>query len=113
MSTNQITANGDWTSQMLLNGTQEQIIADITTKLQEYKFDCFFDIEAGINWDYFLSNKLQKQDFEVLKSQILEVCYQVVNVNVVEVVNFDYNQQNRVCTIQLKVNNTILLNVGL
>lgn len=113
MSTNKITNNGDWTLQMVANGTPEQITADIKTKLQEYKFDCFFNIQAGINYDYFLSNKLQAKDFDILKAQILEVCYQVANVNVVEITNFDFNQQKRTCNIQITVNNNTTLNINL
>ena len=30
---------------------------NILTRLQEYKKDCFFDIDAGINYDYYLSSK--------------------------------------------------------
>ncbi len=113
MSTNTITQDGDWTSMMVLSGTQEQIAIDVKTKLQEQKNDCFFNAEAGIDWDFYLSNKLQTADFEKLKAQILEVCYQVANVLTAEITNFNYNQAQRELQIAITINQNILVSVNL
>lgn len=37
---------------------------NIQTRLLEWKNDCFFDKDAGIDYDYFLTSKQTKTEFE-------------------------------------------------
>jgi hypothetical protein len=107
MSTNIITIDGDWTAQYAESDTYEQIRSDVITKLKEIKGDCFFNIEVGIDWDYFASAKLQPSDFDVLQSQILQICYEVDNVYDVVLQAFLYNQDKRSLDIKILINNSI------
>ena len=49
---------------------QDQIAQDIYTALMEWKYDCFFALENGIDWYTRLGSKNQKQllDNDVIKT---------------------------------------------
>lgn len=49
---------------------QSQIMQDIYTALYEWKYDCFFALENGIDWHTRLGKKGQK---EFLDNDIIEV----------------------------------------
>jgi hypothetical protein len=112
MSTNVVDSNGDWTMQIANNNTQEQIKNDVITKLKEYRGDCFWSYESGIDWNYFLGTKYTPGDFEALKTQILQVCYTIANVQNVVIQDFQYNQAIRSAFIVLYINNAISITIN-
>jgi hypothetical protein len=114
MSTTSITTDGDWFIPIILvDGSNEQIQTDVKTKLLEHKGNCFFDLNSGLNWDFYLSNKLNENDFDNLKAEILDVCYQVPNVSNVEITNAKYNRLGRSVIIQILINKDIVIDFTL
>jgi len=111
MSTNVVTSQNDWTFVVVPNGTAEQIRNDAITKLQETKGDCFFNADAGINWNYYLSEKLTESDIIKLKSEIIEICYQINNVFDVTLEDFKINTATRTGYMVIKINENIVINV--
>lgn len=63
---------------------QNQIVQDIYTALNEWKYDCFFALENGIDWHTRLGNKNQK---ELLDNDIINVIQN--RIGVLSVFNFD------------------------
>ena len=46
---------------------------NIVTRLREYKNDCFFDLNSGIDYDFFLTTKQKQSELEAnIKSRILQ-----------------------------------------
>lgn len=71
---------------------------DVETALYEWKNDCFFDIEAGIDWKVRLGYHNQK---DLLDEDIKELV--VSRTGVLRIVNFESNVIDRlyVCTIEI------------
>ena len=71
---------------------------DILTALQEFKNDCFFNLEAGIDWKARLGYYGQK---EYLDEEIQQIISN--RIGVINLVNFDSNIIDRVyiCTIEV------------
>jgi hypothetical protein len=71
---------------------------DIETALYEFKNDCFFDLEAGIDWKARLGYYGQK---EYLDEEIQQIVSN--RIGVISIVNFDSNIIDRVyiCTIEV------------
>ena len=114
MSTTSITTDGDWFIPIILvDGSNEQIQTDVKTKLLEHKGNCFFDLNSGLNWDFYLSSKLNEVDFNTLKAEMLDICYQVPNVSNVEITNTTYNQLLRSMEIQILINKDIIVDFTL
>ena len=77
---------------------QDQIMQDIYTALYEWKYDCFFALDNGIDWYTRLGNKGQK---ELLDQDILDV---IQNRNgVLSVLDFNSNIEGRHYTCQCTV----------
>ncbi len=58
---------------------------NIITRLQEYKRDCFFDKNAGLDYDYYLSNKNTKDS---LLKEVRYVILQTDDVMKINSINF-------------------------
>lgn len=78
-----IDSNSDWQFGQGINSyriTQDAIMQNIRTKILEWKGDCFFNMNAGIDW----INRLDKRQEDILnqelKSLILK-CFGVVELN--------------------------------
>jgi hypothetical protein len=71
---------------------------DIETALYEFKNDCFFDLEAGIDWKARLGYYGQK---EYLDEEIQQIVSN--RIGVISIINFDSNIIDRVyiCTIEV------------
>lgn len=74
------------------------ICQDIETALYEFKNDCFFNLEAGIDWKTRLGYYGQK---EYLDEEIQQIISN--RIGVINLVNFDSNIIDRVyiCTIEV------------
>ena len=74
------------------------VCQDIETALYEFKNDCFFDLEAGIDWKARLGYYGQK---EYLDEEIQQIVSN--RIGVINIVNFDSNIIDRVyiCTIEV------------
>lgn len=74
------------------------VCQDIETALYEFKNDCFFDLEAGIDWKARLGYNRQK---EYLDEEIQQIVSN--RIGVINIVNFDSNIIDRVyiCTIEV------------
>lgn len=83
-----ITSLGDWTfgrgqNNYFLN--ENAISANIKTRLQAWTQDCFFDLQAGIDWSSRLDVGQQSALVEEIKSNILKA-FGVVGINSVAAV---------------------------
>ena len=74
------------------------VCQDIETALYEFKNDCFFDLEAGIDWKARLGYYGQK---EYLDEEIQQIVSD--RIGVINIVGFDSNIIDRVyiCTIEV------------
>lgn len=74
------------------------ICQDIETALYEFKNDCFFNLEAGIDWKARLGYYGQK---EYLDEEIQQIISN--RIGVINLINFDSNIIDRVyiCTIEV------------
>lgn len=77
---------------------QNQIMQDIYTALYEWKYDCFFALDNGIDWYTRLGSKNQK---ELLDQDVLD-CIQG-RIGVLSVYDFDSSVSGRHYTCQCKV----------
>jgi hypothetical protein len=85
-------SNNDWIYGLGVNAYKketEEIKQDIKTKLLEWKGDCFFNNEAGIDW----LSRFSDSDIERLEQEITSLILKVNNV--VNVVNIDFSLENR------------------
>ena len=84
-----IDKNDDWTfgkGKSSYKTKQLALNQDLRTKLLEWKGDCFFDIEAGVDW----KNRLDKRSQTIpLQNEIRTVILKTSGVT--EVVNLDLN----------------------
>lgn len=77
---------------------QNQIAQDIYTALYEWKYDCFFALENGIDWYTRLGNKNQK---ELLDLDIIQTIKS--RPGVLDVFEFESNVSERHYTCSCKV----------
>lgn len=81
--------DGDWlfgSGKSSYKSSQLALNQNISTKLQEWKGDCFFDNDAGVDW----KNRLDKRSqIPFLQDEIRTVILKVDGV--VEVINLDLN----------------------
>ena len=90
--------NGDWT--MDFQKDNNSVIAqNITTRLKEWKNDCFFNNDAGIDW----LNRLDKNQQDGLIADIRIVIQQTDGVSQLLELNNDLNTETRKITISGKV----------
>ena len=84
-----IDTNNDWTfgkGKSSYKTNELAVNQNLKTKLQEWKGDCFFDIEAGVDWKNRLAKRSQVAP---LQAEIRVVMLKVAGVT--EVVNLDLN----------------------
>lgn len=92
--------NGDWEFGKGKNSykiQQNAIEQDIQTKIYEWKGDCFFDQNSGIDWINKLDKYQESNLVEEIKTLIVK-CFGVVALN-----DFSYTLQDR----QIKMNYNI------
>ena len=72
----------------------------IETRLLEWKGDCFFDIEAGVDW----KNRLDKrQQLEALIDEVRTVILKTDGITEVIDVRFDFNSTSRKATLNYSI----------
>lgn len=104
MTTRAIDNNGDW---VFGNGILdyvsdlEEIKQNIITTLRSWKGDCFFDIDAGVDWYNYIGSFGRDND---LKKDIIKNICSVDGVINVEKYDAYLNSENRKITIQVMVN---------
>jgi hypothetical protein len=84
-----VDSNNDWTfgkGKASYKTAQLALNQNLKTKLQEWKGDCFFDINAGVDWKNRLAKRSQVTP---LQTEIRTVILKVDGVT--EVVNLDLN----------------------
>jgi hypothetical protein len=90
-----IDADGDWTFGKGISSYRRNLLAlsqHIQTRLLEWKGDCFFDNEAGVDWN----NRLEKrQQLEPLRDEVRTVILKTDGVTEVINVSFNFNSINR------------------
>jgi len=102
MSFRNLDNNGDWT---FGSGKQnyvkdnEEIRLDIKTRLNSWVNDCFFDLEAGIDWVNRLGSTNQKQ---LLEDDIKRIIAQTDGVS--EILDFEVTLINRTFTANYNIN---------
>lgn len=87
MATRSVDINNDWVfGNSLLNYKIEldEVKQNIITSLKSWVGDCFFDLEAGVDWYNYLGSYGQEEN---LKNNIIEVVNNVEGVITVE--NYD------------------------
>jgi hypothetical protein len=85
MTTRAIDNNNDWCyghNNADLKKENKELIQCIKTRLQFWKYDCFFDYESGIDWNNIFGNFNLNNDF--VKSQVYNC---LINTNGVKDVN--------------------------
>lgn len=92
--------NGDWTfgqgKQNYLAG-QQAVAQNVSTRLKSFKNNCFFDMNAGIDWMTYLGFLGQEQAIVLNVRAIILQSFGIVSVNSV-VNNFNRNSRNLVLT---------------
>lgn len=73
------------------------IMNNIKTRLLSFKYDCFFDVDFGVDWWNLLGGK----DLNSLLYQIRSMI--ATSYGVAEIVNMEYNLKNRVFSITFSV----------
>jgi hypothetical protein len=95
--------NQDWIFGSGKSSYRRDLLAlsqNVKTRLLEWKGDCFFDNEAGVDW----KNRLDKrQQLGPLRDEIRTVILKTENVTEVVNLDFDFNSSNR----NLKLNYSI------
>jgi hypothetical protein len=96
--------NGDWTyGNSFFKRKDDAVMQSIKTKLQSWKGDCFFDLQAGVDWTNIIGSKSANNkalaiadikrviaqidaiitidlDFDILKDRSLTVSYTVTTI---------------------------------
>ncbi len=88
-----IDENGDWEFGKGKNSykiQQDAIMQDIKTKILEWKNDCFFEQNAGIDWINRLDKYQESNLAEEIRTLIVK-CYGVVSLE-----NFAYSLKDRI-----------------
>lgn len=78
-----ITATGDWTFGAGKNNyaTQDKAIGlNIKTRLQSWVGDCFFDINAGVDWANLLGSKDKRDILEAGIKKVILQSYGVTSI---------------------------------
>lgn len=102
MATRAITDSGDWVfGNSLLNYKIEldEVKQNIITSLKSWVGDCFFDLDAGVDWKNYLGSYGQEEN---LKNNIIEVINNVDGVITIENYNA-YLTEERKLVINLDI----------
>lgn len=101
--TRAIDSNGDWTfghSMLNYKTDLEALKQNILTSLRSWKGDCFFDLQAGVDWINYLGSYGRDEE---LKTNIIKVVSEVEGV--INVENYQaYLDENRKIKITFNVN---------
>lgn len=84
MSIRALDTNGDWTfGNGLLDYKvqQKEIEQDLTTKILSWKNDCFFDLDAGVDWTNYLGNYQTENEIKKSIVNIVNKTTGVVSLN--------------------------------
>ena len=90
-----IDTNGDWTfgkGKSSYKSSQLALNQNIATRLQEWKGDCFFDNDAGIDWKNRLAKRSQVAP---LQDEIRTVLLKTDGVTSVANIDLNFNSINR------------------
>lgn len=88
-----IDENNDWTFGKGLNcykSGNDAIAQNIKTRLQEWKGNCFFNNNAGIDW----LNRLEKNQVEFLKQDTKNIILQTDGVVALNQISFSFVNRN-------------------
>lgn len=95
--------NGDWLFGAGKSSYKKDLLAlsqHIRTRLYEWKGDCFFDLDAGVDW----YNRLNKrQEAEALRSEVRTVILKTDGVLEVNDLDFDFNSLSRKFTVRYAI----------
>ena len=97
-----LTGDGDWTFGHGLSDIAidlDAIALNITAKLREWKGNCFFNLDAGIDWRL----RLDKNQQDSLISDMSLLLSQTYGVTKVNSVSFSYGPAIRDITIQYNI----------
>ena len=103
MSVRAIDKSGDWTfgnSYLNYKTGQDEIVQNLKTRLLSWKTDCFFDMEAGVDWVNIIGSF---NTLDYAKEQINQIILQtdgVVQINKLDV----FLDSNRQLTIEADIN---------
>lgn len=90
MTTRSIDSNGDW---QFGNGKQDykteekELLQNIITSLRSWKNNCFFDLEAGVDWQNIIGS-FNKNNY--LISQVSSVILSINNVIKINNININH-----------------------
>lgn len=88
-----IDSDNDWTFGKGLNNyksANDAIAQNIKTRLQEWKGNCFFSDNAGIDW----SNRLEKNQVELLKQDTKNIILQTDGVVALTQISFSFENRS-------------------
>lgn len=94
--------NNDWTfgrGFQDYKSSDRAIAQNVKTRVQSFYRDCFFDMEAGIDWFNLLGYGTQ----EFLYMSIQETVINTEGVTGINSVNIDYDRENRTFTIKYDI----------
>ena len=103
MSVRAIDNNNDWLfgkGKQNYKTEQQEIIQNIKTSLQSWKNNCFFDLEAGVDW-YNIIGSRNKNNYA--NSQILGVVMNVKGVIKINSINIINNTNSRSFSIEINI----------
>lgn len=84
---------------------QKAVEENIQTRLQSFLRDCFFDLQAGIDWLRFMSVPTQPQEIQLSVRAIVLQSFGVVKINALEVLVI-----NRRIAISMNINTIFTTN---
>lgn len=101
MSVRAIDKNNDW----LLNGKQAynnddlEVLQNVKTRLQQWKYNCYFALEEGVDYNNYLSDKSLLND---LKNNIIYVLINTFGVSKIN--DLTFNLINRKLQVNININ---------
>lgn len=114
MSVRRLDTNHDWTfgrSLANLSTQNEEVSQSVETRLMSFMNDWFLDVDAGLNWWTFLSQKNQQTTMERAIREMVEKTDGVLRLNDLQI----YVDKNRKASISITLttiyNKQILQNI--
>lgn len=101
MITRAIDSDHDWTfgkGRQNYLSENAALAQNINTRLMSFKNDCYFDLDAGIDWFFYLGSK----QISALKIQVASVITATVGVQSLTEINFSVDE-SRNLTVQYTV----------
>jgi hypothetical protein len=103
--------NGDWEFGRGLSSykrTQNAVIQNLQTRLKEWKFDCFFAQNAGVDYN----NRLSKTNQKVLLDQEIKTII-VSTIGIISLDSFNSSVENRAYKASFNVTTVYSKNVNI